>query len=237
MKGGAKDAPSKGYAFVTFAEHQSALNALRKLNNNPEVFKKDQRPIVEFSIENRKALLARQKRLEKSVEKNPLAQANNKKKGKKGKSGQPSLLPAHEKPNVKENIEDKPSYVGSTNNPKVKGLPSHEGPKVRHNKKDTKISRKDMRKQEQERKDPKLRRKRQKRRAEEIEANSAAPAGDDTSSVQPKKKKAKKAGKKADSKKDYREDKQFNDMVNKYKQKIQGGLDGGSSAGKSKWFQ
>ena len=54
----------------------------------------------------------------------------------------------------------------------VKGLPSHEGPKVRHNKKDTKISRKDMRKQEQERKDPKLRRKRQKRRAEENEANS-----------------------------------------------------------------
>ena len=37
MKGGAKDAPSKGYAFVTFTEHQSALNALRKLNNNPEV--------------------------------------------------------------------------------------------------------------------------------------------------------------------------------------------------------
>jgi len=240
MKGGAKDAPSKGYAFVTFTEHQSALNALRKLNNNPEVFKKDQRPIVEFSIENRKALLARQKRLEKSVEKNPLAQANNKKKGKKGKSGQPSLLPVHEKPNAKENIEDKPSYVGSTNNPKVKGLPSHEGPKVRHNKKDTKISRKDMRKQEQERKDPKLRRKRQKRRAEENEANSSIPSaagGEDNSSAQPKKKKAKKAGKKADSKKDYREDKQFNDMVNKYKQKIQGGLDGGSSAGKSKWFQ
>ena len=31
------EAPSKGYAFVTFTEHQSALNALRKLNNNPEV--------------------------------------------------------------------------------------------------------------------------------------------------------------------------------------------------------
>ena len=89
------------------------------LNSLSQVFKKDQRPIVEFSIENRKALLARQKRLEKSVEKNPLAQAN-KKKGKKGKSGQPSLLPVHEKPNAKENIEDKPSYVGSTNNPKVR---------------------------------------------------------------------------------------------------------------------
>ena len=43
----------------------------RALNNNPEVFTINQRPIIEFSIENRKALNARQKRLEKSREKNP----------------------------------------------------------------------------------------------------------------------------------------------------------------------
>ena len=43
----------------------------RALNNNPEVFTLNQRPIIEFSIENRKALNARQKRLEKSREKNP----------------------------------------------------------------------------------------------------------------------------------------------------------------------
>merc|ERR1719499_1497306 len=105
--GGGKKAPSKEYAFVSFEKHLDALEALRNVNNNPTIFTKDRRPIVEFSIENRKALLARQKRLEKSVEKNPLAQAkaNNKKKGKKGKSGQPSLLPVHEKPNAKENIE------------------------------------------------------------------------------------------------------------------------------------
>ena len=40
-------------------------------NNNPKVFTKDARPIVEFSIENLKALNARQKRQQKSVEKNP----------------------------------------------------------------------------------------------------------------------------------------------------------------------
>merc|ERR1711963_1098949 len=45
--------------------------ALRNVNNNPTIFTKDRRPIIEFSIENRKALLARQKRLEKSREKNP----------------------------------------------------------------------------------------------------------------------------------------------------------------------
>merc|ERR1711974_264754 len=112
------------------------------------------------------------KRLGKSIEKNPVAA---KAKGKKGQKGQKtaSVVPAHEKPNVKENIEDKPNFVGSTNNPKVKGLPTHEGPKVRHNKRDKEkpgkagISRKDLKKSEQERKDPKLRRKRQKRRAEE----------------------------------------------------------------------
>ena len=70
---------------------------------------------MEFSIENRKALLARQKRLEKSIEKNPLAA---KAKGKKGQKGS-SLMPVHEKPNTKENIEGKPSFAGSTNNPKV----------------------------------------------------------------------------------------------------------------------
>ena len=41
-------------------------------NNNPKVFTKDGRPIVEFSIENRKVINAREKRQQKSVEKNPL---------------------------------------------------------------------------------------------------------------------------------------------------------------------
>ena len=65
----------------------------RALNNNPEVFTINQRPIIEFSIENRKALNARQKRLEKSREKNPNFNQGNtnetkiggKKSGKKNK--------------------------------------------------------------------------------------------------------------------------------------------------------
>ena len=40
------------------------------------MFHKDQRPIIEFSIENRKALNARQKRLNKSREKNPTFKGN-----------------------------------------------------------------------------------------------------------------------------------------------------------------
>jgi len=73
----------------------TTVNTLfRAMNNNPEVFTNDQRPIIEFSIENRKALNARQKRLEKSREKNPnfnkenVGKAKNKsKKAKPMKNG------------------------------------------------------------------------------------------------------------------------------------------------------
>ena len=81
--GGAKD-ENRGYGFVAFAKHEDALKVpnseikkkpcapsaifeirffipqvLRALNNNPSVFGKASRPIVEFSVENRKALNAR----------------------------------------------------------------------------------------------------------------------------------------------------------------------------------
>ncbi|XP_050682779.1 RNA-binding protein 28 [Leptidea sinapis] len=69
--------PSKGYGFVMFTRHEDALACLRKLNNNPEIFDKNNRPIVSFSIEDRAALNARKKRLEKSIAKNPLTQQNN----------------------------------------------------------------------------------------------------------------------------------------------------------------
>ncbi|KAH7426863.1 hypothetical protein KP509_10G020200 [Ceratopteris richardii] len=48
----AKADKSRGIAFVEFTEHEHALVALRVLNNNPEVFSPDRRPIVEFAIEN-----------------------------------------------------------------------------------------------------------------------------------------------------------------------------------------
>lgn len=47
---------SKGYGFVEFGEHAHALKALRTLNNNPDIFTADKRPIVEFSVENLVAL-------------------------------------------------------------------------------------------------------------------------------------------------------------------------------------
>jgi len=53
---------SKGIAFVEFAEHEHALCALRQLNNNPTTWGKDHRPIVEFAIDNVKALKIREAR-------------------------------------------------------------------------------------------------------------------------------------------------------------------------------
>lgn len=133
--------PSKGYGFVTFARHEDALQALRNLNNNPDVFTKDkvilhsslyldswaewyffpQRPIVEFSVENRAALNARQQRTQKSRE--------NLKKGKSENNAGDKA--------TKSNIPSKqglPEFSGAKADPKIKGLPSHSGPKIRHKK-------------------------------------------------------------------------------------------------------
>jgi len=57
-----------GFAFVSFTEHEQALACLKAMNNNPNIFGDTKRPIVEFSLENRKALDAKAKRLEKSRE-------------------------------------------------------------------------------------------------------------------------------------------------------------------------
>lgn len=62
---------SKEFGFVNFKEHEHALTALRAINNNPEVFKPTSRPIVEFSLENRMAIRAKERRALKSKEKNP----------------------------------------------------------------------------------------------------------------------------------------------------------------------
>ncbi|XP_024163294.1 RNA-binding protein 28 isoform X2 [Rosa chinensis] len=51
---------SRGVAFIEFTEHQHALVALRVLNNNPETFGSEHRPIVEFALDNVQKLRARQ---------------------------------------------------------------------------------------------------------------------------------------------------------------------------------
>ncbi|XP_030754169.1 RNA-binding protein 28 [Sitophilus oryzae] len=62
---------SKQYGFVAFTKHENALEALRSLNNNPNIFSPQKRPIITFSIENKSALNAKTKRQQKSKLKNP----------------------------------------------------------------------------------------------------------------------------------------------------------------------
>ncbi|XP_023719481.1 RNA-binding protein 28 isoform X2 [Cryptotermes secundus] len=63
---------SKEFGFVSFTTHEHALQALRNINNNPNIFTSSRRPIVAFSIENKAIMNIKQKRLEKSQAKNPL---------------------------------------------------------------------------------------------------------------------------------------------------------------------
>ncbi|XP_030523178.1 RNA-binding protein 28 [Rhodamnia argentea] len=55
---------SRGVAFVEFTEHQHALVALRVLNNNPETFGPQHRPIVAFALENVQTLKQRKAKLQ-----------------------------------------------------------------------------------------------------------------------------------------------------------------------------
>ncbi|KAI7730523.1 hypothetical protein M8C21_006236 [Ambrosia artemisiifolia] len=58
---------SRGVAFIEFSEHQHALVALRVLNNNPETFTAEHRPIVEFALDNVQTLKQRNEKIESQL--------------------------------------------------------------------------------------------------------------------------------------------------------------------------
>ncbi|CAF1209655.1 unnamed protein product [Rotaria magnacalcarata] len=61
-----KDAKkSLGFGFVSLARHEIALRIIELLNNNKLVFGPNRRPIVQFSIENRRALQLKEERIER----------------------------------------------------------------------------------------------------------------------------------------------------------------------------
>ncbi len=182
---------SKGYGFVTLGKHEHALTLLRKLNNNPEVFTKNSRPIVEFSVENRKAVNARKRRLEKSQDLNPLF--------KKDKSASNKVSHPYERKSEKELPSDRPEFLGSVHNPKSRQLPSHVGEKMRHNR--PKITRKDIKKNFKRKKEEKIR-------------VQEGPPAKKQKPKDPKKKQNK------EKVLDLREEKQFSEMVAKYKSKL-----------------
>ncbi|KAM4782227.1 LOW QUALITY PROTEIN: RNA-binding protein 28 [Cyanocitta cristata] len=144
---------SLGFAFVEFGEHEEALGALRRLNNNPELFGAHKRPIVEFALEDRRKLRLREQRIQRGLLK---AKAK-----AKVAAGPPD--PPQAPPDPPQGRPDPPAGSGGTQDPprpppgtppgapwagfrtqgpgqggapgaprpKVLALPSHRGPKIR----------------------------------------------------------------------------------------------------------
>ncbi|EDW92587.1 RNA-binding protein 28 [Drosophila yakuba] len=88
---------SKGFGFLSFDTHQRALAALRKLNNNPNIFGTQSRPIVAFSIEDRAVHKIKEKRTERSKLNNPTyqnKQQERKERRQQKRNGQKTKTPA-----------------------------------------------------------------------------------------------------------------------------------------------
>ncbi|XP_057658638.1 RNA-binding protein 28 [Diorhabda carinulata] len=115
---------SKEYGFVTFTKHENALAALRNLNNNPEIFSEHKRPIITFSIENKSIIKAREKRLEKSKQYNPLSKSfkpeGNEKIFKRNGKISRKTFDKNKKPNTSQLEDDLPKFGGVTAKPGTK---------------------------------------------------------------------------------------------------------------------
>lgn len=103
---------SKEYGFISFTTHEDALKALRSLNNNPNIFSKHRRPIIGFSIENRILVNAKERRIQKSRDRNPLWPGNkNKRKSEDAKEEIPTKRFKTRK--VTETDSNEKSYAGT----------------------------------------------------------------------------------------------------------------------------
>eukprot|EP00928_Gymnodinium_smaydae_P010861 TRINITY_DN1408_c0_g1_i1.p1 TRINITY_DN1408_c0_g1~~TRINITY_DN1408_c0_g1_i1.p1 ORF type:complete len:889 (+),score=219.87 TRINITY_DN1408_c0_g1_i1:57-2723(+) len=68
-RGANNERRSKGFGFIAFKDHQSAMKTLELLNNNSAVFGGDKRPIVEFAVEDKRKLRMQQELYQKHAHK------------------------------------------------------------------------------------------------------------------------------------------------------------------------
>ena len=121
---------SKGFGFLSFSRHEDALAVLRKLNNNPDVFSANHRPIVSFSIEDMNVLKIKERREIRSKLNNPTYQEKMKTKKLKRKENRKNKL---DKKTVTKEIRKKaPKQVGESEDA-YSGFASKKGsvPKLR----------------------------------------------------------------------------------------------------------
>lgn len=222
---------SLGYGFVEFQEHEHAIQALRHLNNNPDIFGPQKRPIVEFSLEDGRKLKIKAIRLENSKkglkhDRSQKAEQPQQLKGKtkgllqkgnvnaskgKFKAGKQEMAQGSQfsgfrtKPEV-EHVELKDGKKRM----KVLHMPSHKGPKIRKRDKG---------------KQPVVKLKKTPSRKERNMSKSTSKISMNM-----------KPGKPAKRKFQNREDARFDSLVNQYKNKLMGKSNTKTAVKKSKWF-
>lgn len=219
---------SLGYAFAEFQEHAHALRALRHINNNPDIFGPLKRPIVEFSLEDRRKLKMKEMRIQRSLQKmkmkpgtsEPQKQKKEPVKEKQQKAAQNHTQDQSETPPAQKGKVGSTPWAGfqtkaeveqvelpdGKKRRKVLALPSHRGPKIRLRDKGKVKS---------------LPPKKPKAQIKQWKQEKQQP-----SSKQVLRKKAK--GNKTEA--------HFNQLVEQYKQKLLGPSKGAPLAKRSKWF-
>ncbi|XP_055509262.1 RNA-binding protein 28 [Leucoraja erinacea] len=212
-----KDGRSLGYGFVDFTEHSHSLATLRHLNNNPEPFGPEKRPIVEFSLEDRRKLKIKEMRAQNNLKAQQL------KAGVPTESRKPSKSLCDQlQHKSSDSSQSKKVWSGFCTKPeveevelangkkrkKVLPLPSHRGPKIR--KRDKGKLPQPMPKKV----------KVQPSRAQIVKLASVT----------------KQVGKAKKNKQD-KEEMRFNSLVEQYKKKLLGASPASCSVKKSKWFQ
>jgi len=219
---------SRGYGFVEFTEHEHSLAALRKINNNPDIFTDQKRPIVEFSVENSQALKAKQKRMEKSKLMNEDFRPGAAKRYRRDKFGRKKKLEIEgneEATNSTQGVaagakperhRDRESFTGRISNPEIRLIPGRKlGKKDMVPKGKGKITRKMLKNESKPGRNKKFHNKMNKALDNQIL---------DTRPPKVKEKKFLKPKFKGD-------DKEFTNLVNNYKKKLMV-----ASTEKKKWF-
>ncbi|KAM6202262.1 RNA-binding protein 28 [Rhynchocyon petersi] len=220
---------SLGYAFVEFQAHEHALMALRHINNNPDIFGPQKRPIVEFSLEDRRKLKMKEQRMQRSLQKiqsksattgkaqgeQPTPAKSQQQKAAGGRTQGPGKASPEQMGKVgstswtgfqtKAEVEQVELPDGKKRR-KVLVLPSHRGPKIRL---------------------------RDKGKVKPLPPSKPKPQGN-----QRKREKQKLASEQVPKKKPKgnRAEIRFTQLVEQYKQKLLGPSAGAPLAKRSKWF-
>ena len=218
---------SLGFGFIEMEEHEHALALLRAVNNNPKVFGDKRRPILEFSVENAKALKIlelKRKRLDTKLQQ--LAE--------NGGEGEEDGGENRDEEAVKKEItkEEKKAHMAKAYEKKVKRI-------ARYKRK------REAKKQENADKNAELNsiatetnKPKQNKTSDNATEKSLTQGTENTTTnidsgvVVPKPAPSRKAQKKAS-----KEEAKFTNMVEQYKKKILGGNKTNTKRDENRWFE